>query len=244
MVVRIAICLLAALLALGLAGVPCTEALGDWDVSLAGFWGRTIVQSADIHISQPTPFLDGEVEGVTLGNDPTFGGKLTVWKPNRKSSHRIDFGLELDATRFISDLQPQTRDAEGIAAGAGGVGALGFVTFLQPFDIQSNVMAINLLWRYPVSASRAMPHGRWYPYFGVGGGASISRMRINGGPWQNDVSPVFQGIAGAKFFLARNVGIFAEYKRTQTTHDFAFQFFELEVPLGVNHFVGGLAFHF
>ena len=81
MVVRIAICLLAALLALGLAGVPCEEALGDWDVSLAGFWGRTIVQSADIHISQPTPFLDGEVDGVTLGNDPTFGGKLTVWRP-------------------------------------------------------------------------------------------------------------------------------------------------------------------
>ncbi len=223
-----------------LASASFAETQHERDLSLSVFGGRALIDPPDIGVKQPTPFIDGTAHGADLDEDFTFGAKLTSWERNFGLFTRLDFGIELDFTRFTAEMPAQTVSASGTSSG----GTLGAIIFPMSFDIQSHVLAVNLLWRYPVRESEVYPSGRWYPYFGIGGGASLSRMRQSGGPWRYDSSPMFQGLAGIKFFLTRSLGIFAEYKRTQATHDFSFTGFDLEVPLGANHFVGGLAMHF
>ncbi len=223
-----------------LASAAFAETGYERDVSLSLFAGRALIDPPDIGVKQPIPFIDGTALGVDLDEEYTFGAKLTSWKNNIGFLSRLDFGLELDFTRFTVEMPAQTASASGTSSG----GTLGAVIFPMPFDIQSHILAVNLLWRYPVLESEEFPSGRWYPYFGIGGGASLSRMRRESGPWRYSTAPVFQGLAGIKWFLTRHLGFFVEYKRTQATHDFSFTGFDLEVPLGANHFVGGLAMHF
>lgn len=232
--------LVALLLTVVVPSAASAESEGERDVSLSVFAGWALIDPPDIGVEQPTPFIDGEALNVELEEDYTFGAKLTSWERNIDIFARLDFGLELDLTALTAQMPAQTVSGEGVSAG----GAIGSITFPMSFDIQSHILAVNVLWRYPVHASEAFPSGRWYPYFGVGGGASLARMRQSGGPWRYDASPMFQGLAGLKFFLTRHLGVFTEYKRTQSTHDFSFTGFDLEVPLGANHFVGGLALHF
>ncbi len=220
----------------GLLSAPLASAEDELDISLSAFGGWALVDDTDIGVLQPSPFIDAKAEGATLSNDLTFGGKLTGWWRIPGPLERIDFGLELDFTRFTSGMGAQTLEATG--------GGVATITFPMAFDIESNVLAVNLLWRYPVAVSEDLPSGRWYPYFGVGGGWSLSRMRQVGGPWQYDDSPLFQALAGAKYFITRHVALCGEYKRTQTSHDFGFQLFTLDVGLAANHFVGGVALHF
>lgn len=232
---------MSALLAtLSVASPALAETGKERDFSLSVFGGWALLQDPDVGVQQSTPFIDGEAEGVELDEDFTLGAKLTSWERNLGLNGRLDFGFELDFTRMKAEMPAQTVGASGVSS----LGSLGSIAFLIPFDIQSNMLAVNLLWRYPVRESVAFPSGRWYPYFGVGGGASLARMRMSGGPWRYDASPVFQGLAGIKWFLTHQLGLFAEYKRTQATHDFSFTGFSLEVPLGANHVVGGLAMHF
>ena len=223
-----------------LATAPVATAEDDFDLSLSVYGGWVMTETSDVGVKQPSPFIDGETDGVELGDDLTFGGKLTGWWGTPGFAQRIDFALELDFTRFTTDMPAQTVSAEGIT----GSGVLGAITFPLPFDIQSNNLAVNLLWRYPFRVSESLPSGRWYPYFGAGGGVSFSRMRQSTGPWRYDASPMFEVLAGVKVFVTRHLGLFGEFKRTQTSHDFEFSGFTLDVPLAANHFVGGVAIHF
>ncbi len=221
---------------------PPAVAEDDWNFSLAGYSGRAMTGSPDVGVKQPLSGLDGEALGVNLGDSIEFGGRITGWHIISGRARSMDLGVALDVTSFSSDLPIQTVEATGRF----GPFPLGSVTFLVPFDIRSHIVAINVLWRYPLGVSTGLPHGRWYPYFGLGGGISFSRMRIEGGPWRSDTAPLLQGLVGAKVFLARHLALFGEYKRSHATHDFDFAsgLFELKVSLDVNHFVGGVAFHF
>jgi len=225
------------------------QAERDWEFSVGVFGGKAY------HTNESMKFSDGQGGIVTAGtaydiklNDaPTFGGKLTAWHLPRQYNWQPQIGLELDWTRFTSDLHPQTVPAKGTVTIPGF--ELASVTFLEPIDFSVNVLAANLLFRYPIWATPEMPQGRWYPYVGVGGGVQCASM-TNVGFQETSYSPAVQGLVGAKFFLIKNLSIFAEWKRTTGWHRFDFEgsgsppgFFE-KFTISSNHLVAGVALHF
>jgi hypothetical protein len=105
--------------------------------------------------------VDAKAVGLNFDNSQTFGGKFTAWYLPRKREAQPQIGLELDWTSFTADLQPQTVPGEGVGKISGL--PLGPVTFSTKRDLAVNNVAVNLLFRYPISASPEMPQGRWYP---------------------------------------------------------------------------------
>lgn len=226
------------------------QAERDWEFSAGVFGGKAYHSNDEMKYSdgQGGIVIDGTANDVNLNDAPTFGGKLTAWHLPRQYKWQPQIGLELDWTRFTADLHPQTVPASGTVTIPGH--ELVSVTFLAPIDFRVNVLAANLLLRYPIWATPEMPHGRWYPYAGIGLGAQRANMTFYGFHEETSYSPAVQGLIGAKFFLVKNLAIFAEIKRTTGWHTFDFEDsgappgFFTKFTITSNHLVAGVALHF
>lgn len=233
------------------------QAERNWEFSVSAFGGKALHSKEDVDISQG-PILDagGMVIGTytdATANDlnrddaPTFGGKLTAWHLPRQYKWQPQIGLELDWTRFTADLPPQTVGASGTSSVPGT--QLNTITFTVPLDFSVNVLAVNLLFRYPIGATPEMPQGRWYPYVGGGLGAQRATLSVLGYE-ETSYSPALQGLVGVKVFLIKNLAIFGEVKRTTGWNKFDYE--DAGAPPGYyekytitsNHLVAGVALHF
>ncbi len=213
----------------------------EWEFALSGFGGRNIVESADVGRTRDDTGLDAVVTDVLLTNSSSFGGRFTAWWV-RVGHVPPEIGFAIEATTFSSDLPVQTASGPGTLNGSPVILTL---SFLDPINLRSQAAALNLMFRYPIGVTAEFPHARWYPYVGVGAG--VERTRANfAGAKDTDVAPLIQGLVGLNIFLTRRVSIFSEFKRTHATHDFKFAGVtgKFEIPLDVNHFVAGVAYHF
>jgi hypothetical protein len=234
--------------------VTTAQAHQDWEFSLGAFGGRAYHANTTgrfTYASTPAGFepVDAKAVGLNFDNSQTFGGKFTAWYLPRKRDGQPQIGLELDWTSFTADLQPQTVPGEGVGKISGL--PLGPVTFSTKRDLAVNNLAVNLLFRYPIAASTEMPQGRWYPYVGVGGGVQRAHLTESStGHQETSYSPVFQGLAGAKLFLMKNLALFGEFKWTQGWHSFNYAGLGLPADyrerytIASAHLVGGVALHF
>ena len=228
------------------------HAEGNWEFSVGAFGGKAFHSNESVKFSQGLligggTFTDGTAHGVHLNDAPTFGGKLTAWHLPRQYKWQPQIGFELDWTSFTADLHPQTAGATGTTNVPGT--ELGSITFLVPQDFSVNVLAVNLLFRYPIGATPEMPQGRWYPYVGGGLGAQRANLTIQGYQ-ETSYSPAVQGLVGVKFFLIKNLAIFGEVKRTIGWNKFDFEdagappgYFQ-KYTISSNHLVAGVALHF
>ncbi len=213
----------------------------EWEFALSGFAGRNIVESADVGFKRDSTGLDAEVTDVLLTNSSSFGGRFPAWWV-RVGHVPPEIGFAIDVTTFSSDLPVQTASGVGTLNGSP---VILILSFLDPINLRSHAAALNLMFRYPIGVTAEFPHVRWYPY--VGAGAGVERTRADfGGAEDTDIAPLIQGLVGLDIFLTRWVSIFSEFKRTHATHNFKFagSSDKFEIPLDVNHFVAGLAFHF
>jgi opacity protein-like surface antigen len=144
------------------------------------------------------------------------------------------FGAELDVYHFRPDLGQQTVKFTGLFAGVTGETR----TRLQSADIEVTAATVNLLYRFGLLSDARFPHGRLQPYVGVGGGAFIARLSTRTSPFDEnkdiadtDVQPGVQALAGMRYFLTRNLALFAEYKFVQT-RTFSFTFKETGTIFG------------
>jgi hypothetical protein len=228
------------------------QAERDWEFSVGAFGGKALHSNESVKSTQlPEPGggtgYNVTAHDVNLNDAPTFGGKLTAWYLPRKYNWQPQIGLELDWTRFTADLDPQTVGATGTSNVPGM--EVGSVTFFVPQALSVNVLAANLLFRYPIGATPEMPQGRWYPYVGGGLGAQRAHLTVLGFQ-ETSYSPAVQGLVGLKLFLIKNLAIFAEVKRTTGWNNFDFEgsgappgFYE-KFTISSNHFVAGVALHF
>jgi hypothetical protein len=228
------------------------QAERDWEFSVGAFGGKALHSNESVKSNQlPEPGggtgYNVTAHDVNLNDAPTFGGKLTAWYLPRKYNWQPQIGLELDWTRFTADLDPQTVGATGTSNVPGM--EVGSVTFFVPQALSVNVLAANLLFRYPIWATPEMPQGRWYPYVGGGLGAQRAHLTVLGFQ-ETSYSPAVQGLVGLKLFLIKNLAIFAEVKRTTGWNNFDFEgsgappgFYE-KFTISSNHFVAGVALHF
>jgi opacity protein-like surface antigen len=243
-----------ALLCLLTSAVPAW-AERNWEFSFGGYGGKAYHMSAilrpnwvvDTNTGIPEPSDDAK--GRFIADDSNaFGAKVTAWFLPRKRSWSPQLGFELDWTRFTSDIQAQTGPAEGNYASGQPIGSLRLPTGR---DLTLNNLAINLLFRYPIWATPDMPQGRWHPYGGIGGGVSRARLALQQTTHtETSYGPSFQVLAGAKFFLVKNLALFAEWKWTRAWHSFEYEAlgpppgYQEGYTLSTNLVVGGVALHF
>ncbi|MDH4084264.1 MAG: hypothetical protein OEV99_10795 [Nitrospira sp.] len=224
----------------------------NWEFSIGGYGGWAFHGDTTARFTwATTPFgfepVDARGNGLRFENSGTYGIKISGWHLPRKYKWQPQIGFELDGTRFTADVPPQTIPGEGV--GKTSQLPLGPVTLPDRLEFGVDNLAVNLLFRYPIWGTPDLPHGRWYPYVGIGGGVQRARLST-GGYEETSYSPVFQGLVGVKLFLIKHVAIFGEAKYTQGWH--SFDYAEIGAPsdykerytIVTGNVVGGVALHF
>ena len=171
-------------------------------------------------------FVDGRFHDLRFEPGPLYGVKVGYFFPYSLLGGNV--GLEAEAYRFENAIRPQTARFKGI---------LGGVPFDGPAAVQradADVIgtALNLLYRFPLSSSAEMPHGRVQPYLGIGLAVLIAELSTRTSPFEvnkqisdTDVQPALQLLAGVRTLVTRNVALFFEY-RFLHSEPFTFRFRE------------------
>ena len=175
---------------------------------------------------------------VKLDNSPSIGGKIGMYTTQFRARSGLDFGVEWDITNF----SPDQKGNQILNGGA---------VVTNPVNMNSILIAVNLLARKPFGVTQDLSNGRWYPYVGIGGGVQTSTFEPPGTIKKGkQTDPAFQGLAGVKVFLAQHIALFGEYKFTHASHTFETQDISTgaiitdKYTFNVNHIVAGLAVHF
>lgn len=129
---------------------------------------------------------------------------------------------------------------------------LGSFSFGFVRDLSVNTLATNLLFRYPIWSTPGLPQGRIAPYVGIGAGAQRAVMSLQIVPYREvSYAPAGQVLVGMKFFVIKNLAVFAEYKRIRSSHDFTYSNSGIKPPgyeetwsVATNVLVGGVSLHF
>ena len=209
-----------------------------YDLSIAGFGGFAIPQETRINQVSATRNENFTAQNVQLDSGGSYGAKVTAWTTALRAKNGFDLGIELDHTRFSADSRAQTVSASGLANGIAVRSA-----FVNKNDVSARTIAINALFRIPFGITEQLPHGRWYPYFGGGGGVERATMRLSDGSEDSNSTLLVQGLAGLKIFIVRHLAMFAEYKYTYADHSFIFDATRSEI-IRAHHMTFGIAIHF
>jgi opacity protein-like surface antigen len=201
------------------------------ELYLAIFGGTAFSESkttkTQLELTSPlgtTTLLDGTFSEVDFHDSVLLGGKVGYYL-----THPVlggHFGSELEFYYTEPAASRQTVEFEGTASGLPTTTQLS----IQGVDFTVFTVALNLLYRLPLLTSSDHPNGRLQPYIGAGAGAFIATMHTRTSPFDSnkrindtDVRPGVQALAGLKFFVFRNVALFAEYRFVQT-QEFTFEF--------------------
>jgi opacity protein-like surface antigen len=218
---------------------------GVWaEPYIAAYAGFSLLSDTDlkadsVSILRPTSFQGRGIRFSTdVDNSTIFGGKIGYW---------FDFfplvGAELDIYAFSPDISspPQTS------------GTIQFTTS-NNFDLSVTAVSFDLMGRYPLLKSPDFPRGRIQPYIGIGPGLFITSIEDLEPDSNNNIGSKtltfggLQVIGGLKFFLLKNLSLFAEYKFSHFTADLsgASANFSLGATQNIDasHFYGGVAYHF
>jgi len=207
-----------------------------WDLSVSASGGGAIPFSTSV-VQEDRPQIF-RFEDADLDNSATFGGKITAWM-KRGQGATVEPGFQLDVTHFSPDIGTQALKTTPMA----GSPPASPLTF-NALDLSATLVTANLLLRLPRGVSDQLPHGRWYPYLGIGVGPSMTSATRTDGTEDEDLATVLQALCGLKVFLTNSIGLFGEYKFTHVRHTFKFGTLENRFDLSTNHLVGGVAFHF
>jgi hypothetical protein len=227
------------------------QAERNWEFSVGAFGGKAFNSNEDVKINfgEGSGATTGTAHGVNLNDSLTFGAKVTAWYLPRQYNWQPQIGLELDYTKFTADLDPQTVGGTGTSLTPGM--EIVAVTVNSHQDFSVNVLAANLLFRYPIWATPELPQGRFYPYIGVGIGVERAHTSVPIISHQEtSYSPALQGMVGLKFFIFRNFALFGEWKRTTGWHTFTYDGagappgYSERWTIASNLVVGGIAIHF
>lgn len=225
---RSAIVLAAVALGIALPGVILPPAASA-EPYLAGYAGAAFTESKDLRTElelSGTPLVNGRARNLTFDTSPVFGAKIGYFFDADVLGGNT--GIELDAYHFEPDVPRQFVRFSGMLPGSTGDAR----TEIQSADIEVTALTVNALFRFRLAANRDYPRGRFQPYVGIGAGAFIARLATTTSPFDvnkdiddTQVRAGVQALAGGRWFVTRNLALFAEYKFVQTD-TFSFRFKE------------------
>lgn len=243
---------------IGLALLSPCRALAE--PYLAGYVGVTATNDqhlrAEIELNG-VPLVNGRARDLSFDSSVVFGGKAGYFIDRDVLGGNV--GAELDVYHFAPNFGAQNVRFSGMFAGVNG----DITARLQSADIDVTAVTLNVLYRFRLLSQPEYPRGRLQPYVGLGAGAFIAQLETRTSTFDankeitdTDVRPGFQALGGGRFFLTRNIALFAEYKFIQTD-TFSFTFKESGTISGfpvtetardradlTSHlFYGGIGFH-
>lgn len=224
-------------LAVLLAG-PVVVRAEEPDFYVGFYLGLSQPLKSDFTVRDDAAAIERLVQDVGFGGTFLLGFKAGGYFPRKAGSPWPQFGLEIEYYGFDAD-----RDVEKLRPAGDVFGAHHFA---------ANTLALNVLARYPLLRSLELPNGRFQVYAGVGSGIEWARVEerifflgfLATTVEDRDSGPVFQGLAGMKVFLTPHLALFTEYKYSHASHSLHFRDITEKFDLRVNHFYGGLAYHF
>ncbi|MGH7265760.1 MAG: outer membrane protein [Candidatus Rokuibacteriota bacterium] len=187
---------------------------------LAVFGGAAFTRDADVDTRldlDTLTFLDGTLRDVRFDTAAAFGGKAGYFFERPLLGGHV--GLELEVAHFGLDVSEQTVRFTGTSVGQ----PVDTEIPIQEVEVDVTTVGLHALYRLPVAGSPAFPAGRLQPYVGLGLDLWVATfstvttpLDVNRDVSDTDVQPALQALAGVKWFLTRQLALFAEYKFLQT----------------------------
>jgi hypothetical protein len=202
----------------------------------------TLVVSFLIGGVAPAVFAEGFID-FYVGTAMTRDSDVTVRAPGFSGAGRADWDTSITSgARFGRWLE--SLPWLGIAVDG---------SFFRPDD-DLTVFAVSplVLLRLPLLKDERFPYGRLQPYIGAGPGLFISRADGDI-PRFNNVSDVSVNAGadvrgGLTFLIAKNFGLFAEYRFTHVRPGFSFDIqggdVKAKTTFDTHHVLGGVTFRF
>jgi hypothetical protein len=134
------------------------------DPYIALFGGIALPSNTDRQVDDPSANARFTVIDGRYASSSSLGGKVGLWFPGLRQSTGLDYGFGIDVTNYQPDIKAGNRRATGISNGL----PVTRSWRSSETDVNSTLVALNVLLRAPFYVSEAFPHGRLYPY--VGGG--------------------------------------------------------------------------
>src|SRR5207244_13241889 len=135
----------------------------DLYISIIG--GVALPSKTDL--TEVSPGSSVTARDVKLDNSPSIGGKIGMYTTQFRARSGLDFGVEWDITNF----SPDQKGNQILNGGA---------VVTTPVNMNSTLIAVNLLARKPFGVTQDLPNGRWHPYVGIGGGVQICTIVPSG----------------------------------------------------------------
>ena len=212
---------------------------------IASFFALTVLLGTEAHAefyiagqagyTMPNDLSDvhstGTLSGITLSDldlkeSVMYGAKLGYFFPTLKW-----LGIEAEAFNTTPHIKQQTVTASGLGVTAS--------TLASGANFRVLTTALNLIARYPGKTLQ--------PYAGVGLGIFFARISDESGSNSDNGVPGLNALAGIRWLITQNLGVFAEYKYTQATFKFdniANTGTGIEADYSASHIAGGVSIHF
>jgi opacity protein-like surface antigen len=213
------------------------------ELYVAGFGGYTFGHG--FNNVEGTGLASGtDLGDIGLKNSGVYGAKLGYFLPDRLNW----LGFEVEGFNTTPHLK------ESNIAGVALPGANLRVTTLAFNAIARAKLMCERDYDEPGRAPRRSTDPdyrddfcRLQPYIGAGLGVFFARVSSGGTSASDNGVPGFNGLAGVRYYLTRNVALFGEYKYNRATFDFdnvAGSGVGINGTYSVSHVVGGLSLHF
>lgn len=217
--------------------VGAGPASAEWFADLYG--GAAFTENTDITIQVPAvmPGVDIVFKDVEFDAGLSLGGRLGYWF---ESSPVL--GVALDVSHFSPDIPPQPVVATVIGSDD-----------LAHINGEVTLVAVELMLRWPLLATREIPKGRLQPYVAVGPAIGIVEANDTTtlsppGQSATDVTVAVVVVGGLAWQFHRHFAIFAEYRFTYVRPTFELSDRgadeTVSLDLATHHLLAGVSFRF
>jgi opacity protein-like surface antigen len=218
-------------------------ASAEWFFDL--YIGGAFTSNHDLKTDSPEIGLETALAEVGFDSSVTGGIRGGYW------FNSLSFlGLGLDFSYFAPNISTQTRTVTACLSGVCGSGPVQF----KDFDIGVSVIGLDILLRYPLLKSSAIPNGRLQPYLTVGPAFFFANTKdsTNFDPprqTDRDISVGVKAGAGLAWQFHEHFAVFGEYRFTHFSPEFTvFDSFAGETTLSTDvnthHLLIGASFRF
>jgi hypothetical protein len=193
--------------------------------------GTSDTADSDVRIRQPSAETDAEFHGLSwraqaFEDSPYYGIRLTYFPT---SSSRVGGSLDFTHYKIVADTG-RVLAVDGVWNGVVVSASEPMNLRVQQFEVSHgvNLLALNLMYRWPLGRAAALAQARWQLYAGAGPVVYVphAEATINGSFTSADYRLAgigYQVLAGVQCRVSRRVRLFAEAKQDYGDLDLHFQ---------------------
>lgn len=203
--------------------LPAPPVSAEWLADL--YLGGAYTESSDITVKSPTGSMT--FRRVRFNTSSVFGGRVGYWFESLRY-----VGLSLDVAHYRPDSVPSS---------------------LKRLDAYVTPVSFDLMLRWPLLMTDAVPQGRLQPYVTVGPAVALAEVKdttnfIPPDQYKTDFPVGVQAAIGLAWQFYQHVALFAEYRFSHFSPEFTLRSpsgpTKLQVDLDTRYAVAGISLRF